>query len=137
MFRISRGQGNVLLTGDISAKVEDELVGRAAPLESQVLKVAHHGSKFSSSPEFLVRVSPRVAIVSAEGEGLMNLPNPETLTRLRAAGAKIFRTDIDGAVTVEMKGSGLVVHSYRASAGEGTTGATGAASAAAGTFNVP
>ncbi len=128
VMRISNGQAAVLLTGDISDKVERELGESNVSLESPVLKVAHHGSGSSSSPEFLARVSPRVALVSVEG-GSLNLPNPEMLERLHTAGARVFRTDLDGAVTVELRGGALVVRSYRTSAAEGTTGPA--------TFSVP
>jgi competence protein ComEC len=121
VVRISYGAASVLLPGDISRHVEQELMDSGVPLESQVLKVAHHGSKASSSQEFLARVRPRVALVSAEYGGLGNLPNRETLENLRAAGAEVFRTDLDGAVTVEVTGRSpaplrLLVSTYRGSA---------------------
>ncbi len=118
VVRILNGEGSVLLPGDISSIVEQELARSAAPLASQVLKVAHHGSKSSSSPEFLARVSPRVALVSAESGNFMNLPNPECLARLRASGARILRTDLDGAAMVEMRGGTLSARSYRTSAAD-------------------
>jgi len=79
---------------------------------SQVLKVAHHGAKTSSSADFLARVSPQVAVVTAESGGLSNLPNPLTLDRLRAAQARIFRTDLDGAVTVILRGRSMAVQGF-------------------------
>jgi competence protein ComEC len=77
-----------------------------------VLKVAHHGSKSSSSAEFLARVAPRVAIISTEGQGVGGLPNAATLEALQNAGARVFRTDIDGATTVEWKNGALTVQTY-------------------------
>jgi competence protein ComEC len=115
VLRISNGQSSVLLPGDISAAVERKLVRSGTLSESEVLKVAHHGSKSSSSLEFLARVRPRVALLSSDGATLSNLPNADTLARLRAAGARVLRTDLDGAVTVKLKGSALSVQSYRAS----------------------
>jgi competence protein ComEC len=82
-------------------------------LDSRLLKVAHHGASSSSSAAFLGRVSPAVALVTVEGANPANLPNPEALARLRAAGAQTYRTDMDGAVTVQMKGSQLSVRTYR------------------------
>jgi len=108
VVRISYGPASVLLPGDISRQVEQALMASSVPLEGQVLKVAHHGSKASSSAEFLARVRPRVALVSAEYGGLGNLPNPEVLENLRAAGAQVFRTDLNGAVKVEVTGRSLV-----------------------------
>jgi competence protein ComEC len=108
VVRISYGPASVLLPGDISRQVEQALMASSVPLEGQVLKVAHHGSKASSSAEFLARVRPRVALVSAEYGGLGNLPNPEVLENLRAAGAQVFRTDLNGAVKVEVTDRSLV-----------------------------
>ncbi len=107
VMRISDGDRTALLTGDISSKVEHTLLASGVSLESHVLKIAHQGAKSSSSPEFLARVLPRAAIVNAESGNSMNLPNPETLDRLRALGTHILRTDLDGAVTVEMNGSSM------------------------------
>ena len=115
VLRISDGQSSVLLPGDISAAVERKLVRSGTLSESEVLKVAHHGSKSSSSPEFLARVLPRVALLSSDGTTFSNLPNPDTLARLRAVGARVLRTDLDGAVTVTLRGSALSIQSYRAS----------------------
>ncbi len=124
VLRITHGAASVLLPGDISGKVEEQLARSALPLESQVLKVAHHGSRSSSSCEFLARVSPRVALVTGESSNLLNSSNPGTLNRLQAAGARIFRTDLEGAVTVELRANALAVHSYSTSEGEGTARAS-------------
>ena len=113
----------MLLTGDISQKVEGELLDSATPLASEVLKVSHHGSKSASGPEFIARVSPRLAVVSADSQGLGNLPNPDTIASFRAAGVRILRTDLEGAITIELKGSSLAVHCYGALAGPAPYGA--------------
>jgi competence protein ComEC len=117
VLRVAHGTASMLLTGDISRKVEEELLASAAPLQSQVLKVSHHGSKSASGREFIARLSPRVAVISVDQGGLGNLPNPETIANLRAAGVQVFRTDFDGAITVELNGSSLAVHRYGALAG--------------------
>jgi len=114
VMRIAGAEAAVLLPGDISEDVEQELVRSGVTLDSRLLKVAHHGARSSSSAAFLGRVSPAVALVTVEGGNpAANLPNPEVLARLRAAGARTYRTDRDGAVTVEMKGSQLSVRTYR------------------------
>ena len=112
VLRISIAGSSVLLTGDIDERVEQELARSALPLASEALKVARHGARTSSGPEFLARVSPRIAILSAESGIPRSSPSPETLERIRAAGARIFRTDTDGAVTVEMRGASLSVHTF-------------------------
>ena len=118
-LRISSGAVSVLLPGDLDEQGERELVESGVPLASELLKVARHGAKTSSSREFVARVSPRIAVVAAESAGHRNSPSPETLDRLRSAGARIFRTDMDGAVTVEMRGASLAARGFaRAPGGE-------------------
>jgi competence protein ComEC len=115
VMRIAGAGATALLPGDISEEVEQELVRSGVTLDSRLLKVAHHGGRSSSSATFLSRVSPSIVLVTAEGGNPTNLPDPEVLARLRAAGARTYRTDMDGAVTVEMKGSQLSVRTYRTS----------------------
>jgi competence protein ComEC len=105
-------------------------------LESQVLKVAHHGSNSSTSPEFLARVNPRVAIVTGGAGGFGNLPRPETLERLRERGIGVFRSDVDGATTVQMGDRSLAVRCYGASPADSTTPSAGASAAGGLTFHV-
>jgi len=137
VIRITCGATSLLLPGDISGSVEQELMTSAGPLASQVLKVAHHGSKSSSSPAFIARVAPRVALVTAEYGGFVNLPSPETLTRLRAAGSRILRTDLDGAITVKMKGSSLAVRHYGGASADSATGEAGTQPVGAESLSVP
>jgi competence protein ComEC len=112
VMRISSAGSSVLLPGDISNGVERELVRSGMPLRSQLLKVAHHGGRTSSSAEFLARVSPSIALVTVEGGNPSGSPSPEALERLQAAGAKTYRTDIAGALTVELRGAQLSVRAY-------------------------
>jgi competence protein ComEC len=114
-MRISAEGLSFLLPGDVSRKVERQLLASGEPLESVVLKVAHHGSKTSSSAEFIAHVAPRVAIINTEAAGTGYSPNPETLDVLRKAGARIFETGIHGAVTVQGKHGSLSVSTYTAS----------------------
>jgi competence protein ComEC len=112
-MRISALGMSLLLPGDVSRSVEKQLLASGEPLGSPVLKVARHGSKSSSSLEFLARVAPRVAIVTAESGGFGNLPNPEVLEALRNAGARVVRMDTAGATTVQWTGGSLLVRTYR------------------------
>jgi len=115
VLRVSYAGGSVLLTGDITAKAERELLASRQGLDSLVLKVAHHGSNSSSSREFLARVNPRVALISGGSNDFGNLPGVETLARLRDQGIRVFRPDVDGATAVEM-GDSLRVRTFRPSA---------------------
>jgi competence protein ComEC len=115
-IRISAGGMNFLLPGDAGKDAEKGILSSGEPLESQVLKMGHHGSKSSASRDFVAHVAPRVAIVSSEsGGGGGDLPNAETLEILENSGARIFRTDTDGATTVEANGGSLVVRTFRGS----------------------
>jgi competence protein ComEC len=98
VLKLQGGNMRALFTGDIGAKTEGligEDVGRV-----DVLKVGHHGSKFSSSANFLEAVDPKVAIVEV-GKNSYGHPTPDVLDRLSRAGAKILRTDKDGLVKLE------------------------------------
>jgi competence protein ComEC len=112
VLRLTYHGGSVLLTGDISTRVEQELLASGQDLDSQVLKVAHHGSNSSSSEEFLARVNPRLAILTGGSGDFGSLPSPETLERLRERGIRVFRPDVDGATTVEMS-DGLRAMTFR------------------------
>jgi competence protein ComEC len=114
VMRISARGMNFLLPGGAGKIAEEGMLALHEPLESQVLTVAHHGSKSASSAGFLQRVAPRVAVISSEGadNGVGSLPNSAALEALHNAGAKIFRTDLDGATTVEWKDGSLTVRTY-------------------------
>jgi competence protein ComEC len=96
---------SLLFTGDISWRAEQEIVARGPPGPVAILKVAHHGSRFGSSEPFLAAVRPALAVISVGARNPFQHPRPETLGRLEAAGARVFRTDRDGAVIVESDGA--------------------------------
>jgi competence protein ComEC len=87
---------SILLTGDASSKVEAALIADGADLDSDVLKVGHHGSRTSTSTEFLDAVTPDFAVISSGGK--YGHPHQETLDRLAANNAKVYRTDTQGTV---------------------------------------
>ncbi len=86
----------ILFTGDIDTKTEDYLM-RKYDLDVDVLKVAHHGSKFSSGEKFLSNISPKIAVIEV-GKNSYGHPTSEVLKKLASVGAQIFRTDKDGMV---------------------------------------
>lgn len=91
------GEGvRTLFTGDIDSRVENGLVGKY-DLGVDILKVAHHGSRFSSSREFLAVASPKIAVIEV-GKNSYGHPTKNVLERLAFVGAQIFRTDKDGTV---------------------------------------
>jgi competence protein ComEC len=102
VVEIRHGGFRALLTGDAEAPVEAALVSRGALRPVDVLKVGHHGSHSSSTPEFLAAVDPTVAIISAGVDNEYGHPAAETLAAL--AGHTILRTDLDGDVEVATDG---------------------------------
>jgi competence protein ComEC len=94
----------------MSGNLEKEFVREDINVDSNVLKVAHHGSKYSTSEEFLQNVNPEIAVISVGAENSYGHPTPETLQRLEKFGIKIFRTDKDGTVEVSSDGENIFAH---------------------------
>ncbi|HEY7905242.1 MAG TPA: DNA internalization-related competence protein ComEC/Rec2 [Casimicrobiaceae bacterium] len=102
VVRVGSAAGSVLLTGDIEARAEIALIARAtAALRSDVLVVPHHGSRTSSTPEFVAAVHPAVAVFTPGYRNRFGHPRPEIVARYAAAGIRTYRTDYDGAVTFD------------------------------------
>jgi competence protein ComEC len=109
VLRLEYGLASFLLTSDIGAPAERAMLAARVPLEATVLKVGHHGARASSTPEFLAAVRPSLAVISVGARNAYGHPAPETLARLAAAGARVLRTDRDGAVIFETDGRVLTV----------------------------
>ncbi len=92
----------LLLTGDVEAAAERDLVASGADLSADVLKVPHHGSRTSTTPEFLARVAPRVGLIGVGRRNRFGHPAPDVLRRLAGAGVRVFRTDRDGDVALTL-----------------------------------
>jgi hypothetical protein len=92
-----------LFTGDMDSTIEATVVARGKPLAAEVLKVGHHGSKYSSSADFLNAVQPKEAVICV-GNNSYGHPSDDTLLRLDTVGAHIWRTDEDGTVRVDSDG---------------------------------
>ena len=104
VMAVSYGEYDMLLTGDVEGKGEEELTDllkhKYKNCSWEVLKVAHHGSKNSSSKEFLDVVKPRYAIISAGQKNRYGHPHQETIARLEEAECKIKSTQETGAVMI-------------------------------------
>ncbi|MBK8597659.1 MAG: DNA internalization-related competence protein ComEC/Rec2 [Holophagales bacterium] len=94
------GTRRVLLTGDIEAAAERDLLDRGAFLSADVLKVPHHGSRTSTTPGFLGKVAPRLALVGVGRRNRFGHPGAEVMARLASAGTTVFRTDLHGDVSL-------------------------------------
>jgi competence protein ComEC len=109
-----------LMTGDIDAAIERQLQSAAAEeadapdaLSADVLIVAHHGSKTSSTEPFLDSVHPRVAVFQVGYRNRFGHPHPGVWSRFAARGIELARTDRDGAVRIELDGGALTLERYR------------------------
>lgn len=100
--RCTSGSTDVLVTGDMGAASEEQLVQSKQLKDIEVLIVAHHGSKYSTSADFLESIDPDYAVISV-GRNSYGHPTEETLQRLEDAGCKIRRTDQDGTVTLRFE----------------------------------
>jgi competence protein ComEC len=104
---------DILLTGDVEKEAEDRMMREGYPLKADILKIPHHGSATSNSSHFIERVRPAYAILSVGERNIGRLPHPGVLKRYEEAGAKIFRTDQQGAITVRMDGENIAVKPFR------------------------
>ena len=119
VLRLRYGGRSILLPGDAEKQVEREILSEnsAEAMHSDVLKIGHHGSKNSTTPEFLAAVQPLVGIISAGEDNPYGHPSPEILERLQNAGVRILRTDRDGAVHVLTDGARLEITCFVACPG--------------------
>ena len=109
VVRVGFAGRSVLFAGDLEADGEGELVGRrdvGQAVAADVLKVPHHGSRTSSSPELVEAVSPALAVISLGWRNQFHFPAPEVVERYAARGARVLRTDQDGAISVVISPEG-------------------------------
>lgn len=98
VLRIVYGDTSFLFTGDAERDAEQVILNSGYNLESTVLKVGHHGSDSSSGYHFLREIAPKYAIISVGTGNSYGHPNEDTLSRLRDADVKVFRTDLQGTI---------------------------------------
>src|SRR5262249_48118462 len=107
------GDVELMLTGDVGSEFERRFAPGASPAPLRILKVGHHGSRSSSSEQFLDAYRPHVALVSVGRGNLFGHPAPDVLARYTLLGARVFRTDQDGAITVDSDGRVVRVRTWR------------------------
>jgi competence protein ComEC len=105
VFRLAYGSFSMLFTADAGFPAEDRMLEEGRDLKSTVLKVGHHGSRYSTSPAFLDRVSPQAALISVGRDNRFGLPAPDTLAGLGRRGIRVFRTDRDGSLDLVSDGT--------------------------------
>lgn len=104
VVRLDYGDFSLLLPGDAEEQSEQRMLGKDIELQAKVLKVAHHGSKYATSNDFLKRVHPEVAIISDGEWNRYGHPWQAVLDRLKAANIKVYRTDLQGEITITTSG---------------------------------
>jgi competence protein ComEC len=117
VLRLKYRNRTLLLPGDAEKQPEHAMVGEnSGGLRADVLKVGHHGSKNSTTQEFLDAVAPAIAIISSGEDNPYEHPSPELLERLETSGARVLRTDRDGAVHILTDGDQLEISCFVACA---------------------
>lgn len=113
-MRISAGKNSILLAADIEKKSEERLLElHPEKLPATMLIVPHHGSKTSSTQPFVDAVHPHYAVFTAGYRNKFGHPKPEVVERYRAAGSELLRSDVDGAIMVDMDAENFTVERYR------------------------
>lgn len=102
--RLDYGAFSMLLPGDAEEQTEQRLLSKDLDLKARILKVAHHGSKYATASDFIKRVQPEVAIVSDGEWNRYGHPAQAVLDRLKAANVKVYRTDLQGEITITTSG---------------------------------
>ncbi len=112
VIKLAYKNRSFLFPGDIEKEAEDDLIHLGKWLKADIIKVPHHGSKTSSTEEFLSMVQPKVAVVSSGKDNVFNHPNPDVVERYERSGARIYRTDADGAVIIVSDGENFKVETF-------------------------
>ena len=109
VLRITSGEISFLLPGDIGVPVEKDILEKFPGIRCQVLKSPHHGSLTSSSEDFLRSIAPRIVVISVGAGNVYGFPDNEVLERYERIGAKVYRTDIHGAVELTLRDQDISV----------------------------
>lgn len=106
VLKYTVGDTEVLFTGDMPYEGEQLLLEKNVDVSADILKVSHHGSKYSSNENFLAAVDAKAAVISCGERNVYGHPHKETLERLSEAGTEIYRTDVCGSVQIKLKQDG-------------------------------
>lgn len=107
VIKVNFGDTSYLFTGDATSEVEKKIIGK--DLKSDVLKVGHHGSQYSSSAKFIKEVSPKYSIISVGKNNDYGHPKDVVLNKLQKINSTIYRTDRDGTILLKSDGKGIVI----------------------------
>ena len=109
VYKVTFGKASFLFTGDLVKENEKIILHQNKNVQSTVLKVGHHGSKTSSSEEFLKAVNPKYAVFCVGANNTFGHPRPEVVKLCEDVGAKIYRTDKNGAIVFSTDGNRITV----------------------------
>ena len=112
VMELTYGDFRMLFTGDIGADTEKKLLSAGCLNDIECLKVGHHGSRYSSSEEFLKKVKPELSIISCSSTNTYGHPSPETVKRLKDCGSQIEYTMKNGAIILETNGKNLRIRRF-------------------------
>ena len=113
ILKLIHGNMSFLFTGDASINIENQLIYSGFNLKSDVVMLGHHGSKYSTSNEFLGEVDPRLAIISVGNNNRYGHPSNRVLKLLNNKNIKFLRTDIDGDITIKCDGNKIKVNTNK------------------------
>jgi beta-lactamase superfamily II metal-dependent hydrolase len=105
VVRLDYKNFSMIFTGDAEAETEARMIAGGANLKAKVLKVGHHGSRYATSDAFLQAVRPEAAVISVGADNKYGHPTQEALDRLKSAGVKVYRTDLQGEIHIISDGS--------------------------------
>lgn len=111
VLKMNYGNTSYLLTGDATNEVEKEILEK--DLKSDVLKVGHHGSQYSTHAQFLKKVSPNYAVIQVGKDNNYGHPKDVTIKKLEAIGTKIYRTDRDGTIVLSSDGENITFETVK------------------------
>jgi competence protein ComEC len=114
VLRIQYGERSILLTGDIEQAAERALLVSQQQLHADVIKVPHHGSKTSSTEDFVVATKPQLAIISVGRNSRFGHPHQEVVERWETHGATVLTTGASGTITVTTDGHDLSIKEFLA-----------------------
>ena len=112
VLEVRYGDVAIVLLGDVGAATERAILPQLTPARRRILKVAHHGSRTSTSQELLDAWRPQIAVISCGRGNTFGHPAPEVLRRLESIGAAVYRTDLDGQITIDTDGRNVRVRTY-------------------------
>lgn len=116
VLRLSYGSFSMIFTGDAEFETEAELMKSGFPLAAQILKVGHHGSRHATSGRFLESIGPQMAIISCGADNRYGHPAQNTLDRLKGSNIQVYRTDLNGEISIVSDGRNYQVGQDRQAA---------------------